>query len=385
MQYCNGGDLDDLRQLRGRFSEQEARYFISQVLRGFKAINSMNVLHRDLKLANILVHFKDASSDLVLHGGLRYQEYKKTVPVIGNVDVIIADLGFAKQLQDTDLTKTMCGTPLYMAPEILKGQMYSSKVDVWSLGAVFYEMITGFTPFTGTNKENLKDNLESGNYRFPKHIKMSLEGLDFLNCCLQHNPKDRMDWDELLKHNYVNYDHTQYIQDPGVASKEAKAQAENELLLSYNDESGIYSVIMNNDPHHQLNEHNAILLNTKNPVYYQQTYEKTLQSNFQKVEEQKKQHAQEQLGRIEEQVNELDNQLGQSQVMKKWDEPNQADQDDGLDDLLEGFGKGKIAQVPQSDQDHAPKEESKFDADLDVDKAGFDSIVDYENKNRQEN
>jgi len=77
-----------------------------------------------------------------------------------------------------------------------------------------------------------------------------------------------MDWDELLKHNYVNYDHTQYIQDPGVASKEAKAQAENELLLSYNDESGIYSVIMNNDPHHQLNEHNAILLNTKNPVYY---------------------------------------------------------------------------------------------------------------------
>jgi len=77
-----------------------------------------------------------------------------------------------------------------------------------------------------------------------------------------------MDWDELLKHNYVNYDYTEFIQDPGAGSKEPKAQDENELLLSYNDESGIYSVIMNNDPHHQLNEQNAILLNTKNPVYY---------------------------------------------------------------------------------------------------------------------
>ena len=59
MQYCNGGDLDDLRQLRGRFREQEARYFLSQIIKGFKAIHEMNVLHRDVKLANILVHFKN--------------------------------------------------------------------------------------------------------------------------------------------------------------------------------------------------------------------------------------------------------------------------------------------------------------------------------------
>lgn len=173
--------------------------------------------------------------------------------------------------------------------------MYSSKVDVWSLGAVFYEMITGFTPFTGTNKDNLKENLEAGNYRFPKHIKMSLEGLDFLNCCLQHDPNERMDWDHLLKHNYVNYDYTKYMDDPGVHGKNANpvAQSENELLLSYNDESGIYSVIMNNDPHHQLNEQNAILLNTKNPMQYDQVYQKTIQKNFELIEEQKKNHVEE--------------------------------------------------------------------------------------------
>ena len=67
-----------------------------------------------------------------------------------------------------------------MAPEILNGQKYDHKVDVWSLGAVFYEMLTGFTPFTGRNKEDLRKNIENGNYRFPKHIKMSLEGLDLV-------------------------------------------------------------------------------------------------------------------------------------------------------------------------------------------------------------
>lgn len=67
MKYCNGGDLDDLRQLRGRFSEQEARYFLSQIIKGFKALHEMNILHRDLKLANILIHFRDIDMDTILN------------------------------------------------------------------------------------------------------------------------------------------------------------------------------------------------------------------------------------------------------------------------------------------------------------------------------
>ena len=116
---------------------------------------------------------------------------------------MIADLGFAKQLIDDDMTQTVCGTPLNMAPEVLRGAKYNHKVDVWSLGIVFYEMLTGFTPFTGRNKDDLKKNLEKGNYRFPKHIKLSLEGLDFLNCCLQYNSEERLSWNELLTHVYL--------------------------------------------------------------------------------------------------------------------------------------------------------------------------------------
>lgn len=106
MQYCNGGDLDRLRSIRKRFTEPEARYILSQIVQGFKAISDMKVVHRDLKLPNILVHFKNVEMDMVLHGGPKWTEYMKNAPLVGNVEIVIADLGFAKQLDDGDLTKT---------------------------------------------------------------------------------------------------------------------------------------------------------------------------------------------------------------------------------------------------------------------------------------
>jgi len=74
-----------------------------------------------------------------------------------------------------------------MAPEVIGGRKYNHKADVWSLGIVFFELLTGFMPFTGKNKEDLKKNLEKGEYKLPKKIKLSLKGLDFLNGCLQYN------------------------------------------------------------------------------------------------------------------------------------------------------------------------------------------------------
>jgi len=68
-----------------------------------------------------------------------------------------------------------------MAPQILLGDFYNHKADVWSLGCIFYELITGFTPFTGTSKPDLAKNLQKGEYCIPKTIKFSLEGLSFLN------------------------------------------------------------------------------------------------------------------------------------------------------------------------------------------------------------
>ena len=148
---------------------------------------------------------------------------------------------------------------------------------MWSLGTIFFEMLTGFSPFTGMNKEDLKVNLESGNYMFPKHIKLNLEGLDFLNCCLQHNPKERMSWEQLSQHSYLNYDFTRFMDDQ--LNKKGNID-QSELLLSYNEDSGVYSAIMQNNPQYQLNQNNAILLNTKNPAYFAKLYENTLMKKY---------------------------------------------------------------------------------------------------------
>lgn len=215
MELCNGGDLEGLKELRGgRFTELEARIILQQLVKGFKEIYKQQVMHRDLKLANILVHFPEYPHDLI-SGARSKQEHKlRTEELLkdldltqrGRLQVKIADLGFARELQHNDLSDTICGTPLVMAPEVLNGKRYNHKADVWSLGIVFFEMIAGFTPFTGRDKADLKRNLELGNYRLPKQLKLSLAGLDFLNCCLQFDQEKRLSWSELINHPYITGD-----------------------------------------------------------------------------------------------------------------------------------------------------------------------------------
>ncbi len=133
-------------------------------------------MHRDLKLANILLHFPDEENKML---GFKNQTQKidyfndkmKTKDLIKcKMQVKIADLGFSRELEFDDMSDTVCGTPLIMAPEVLNGVRYNHKADVWSLGILFYELITGFTPFTGRDREDLKRNLEKGTYKLPKKL-----------------------------------------------------------------------------------------------------------------------------------------------------------------------------------------------------------------------
>ena len=73
-----------------------------------------------------------------------------------------------------EMTETICGTPLVMAPEVLNGNKYNHKADVWSMGVVFFEMLVGFTPFTGRDKADLKKNLLIGDYGLPRELRLSL-------------------------------------------------------------------------------------------------------------------------------------------------------------------------------------------------------------------
>lgn len=166
MEFCNGGDLQDFVSLRGGFlNEPIARGILKQMVYGLAAMADKKVIHRDFKLANILINFPTLRRIDYMAPDFNLKDFLKTVKVEGcegvtastltAMEIKIADMGFAKKLEENQLAQTSLGTPLNMAPEVLFHRKYDTKADVWSLGCVFYEMLTGFTPFTGVSKQNL--------------------------------------------------------------------------------------------------------------------------------------------------------------------------------------------------------------------------------------
>ena len=205
MELCNGGDLANLCTVRGGYlRENEARVLLCQIVKGIGAIKDKHVMHRDLKLPNIMLHFSLLPPNACVDPSFDLKKYLNATPITASSVICkITDLGFARKLLEDQLAETACGTPLQMAPEVLSGQLYNHKADVWSLGCLFYEMLTGFTPFTGRNQRNLQENIAKGTYMFPKTLKLSLEGLSFLNQCLQYEHDKRLDWTDMLNHSYI--------------------------------------------------------------------------------------------------------------------------------------------------------------------------------------
>lgn len=113
-------------------------------------------VHRDIKNANILLHFPGISEGDSTKK-LYYRELKE-----GMVEVKLADFGFSTILGINEFTKTQCGTPLNMAPEVLNGKYYNYKVDMWSLGVSMFEALLGTPPFFGKDRDELTHNINQG-------------------------------------------------------------------------------------------------------------------------------------------------------------------------------------------------------------------------------
>lgn len=180
-EFCNGGTLETLVQKRKFLPENEALLVFNQILNAFKSLIKENILHRDLKPSNIL-----------LHDGV----------------IKVADFGFCKALLGPqDLTKTMVGSPIYMAPEILKGCNYSIKADIWSMGVVLFEILFGYCPYEDRTIARLINQIDHKVLSIPKHInRISKKTEDLLRKLLVVDPRYRIEWNNLLKINLFEDD-----------------------------------------------------------------------------------------------------------------------------------------------------------------------------------
>ncbi|CAL4930313.1 unnamed protein product [Urochloa decumbens] len=182
LEYCRGGDLHAYLQRHRRVSETVAKHFIRQLASGLQMLRDSNVVHRDLKPQNILLVENNENSLLK-----------------------IADFGFAKFLQPFALAETLCGSPLYMAPEVMQAQKYDAKADLWSVGVILYQLVTGIPPFNGDNQiQLLKNILRSREIQFPSGCELSHDCIDLCRKLLRLNSVERLTVDEFVHHPFLS-------------------------------------------------------------------------------------------------------------------------------------------------------------------------------------
>lgn len=165
LEYCPGGELFFHLSRAGRFSEGRCRFYASELLLAIEYLHRLNIIYRDLKPENVLL---DADGHVKL-----------------------TDFGLSKEgIQDNFSAKSMCGTPEYLAPEILERQGHGKAVDWYSLGALMYEMLTGLPPFYTRDREKLFERIRRGDLSYPTYISALAKSL--LVSLLHISPSQRL-------------------------------------------------------------------------------------------------------------------------------------------------------------------------------------------------
>lgn len=196
LEYCVGGDFSDYlrKHKRKRLSEDTARCFLRQLASGLKYLHSKNIIHRDLKPQNLLMAAKPGRSGSDNGDDSTRWELK------------IADFGFARFMEPQSVASTLCGSPLYMAPEVLLCQPYDAKADLWSVGAILFEMLTGKPPFNVRTHIELVHILLSEQVKFPRNLGVSSDCMDLLQALLKKNQEERITWREFFNHPFIVHD-----------------------------------------------------------------------------------------------------------------------------------------------------------------------------------
>jgi len=184
LEFVSGGELFDAIVNKGSYSEVDAARICKQILEAIQYIHALGIAHRDLKPENLL---------LAGSGDLAY-------PADGKEFVKIADFGLSKDFGEEQL-QTSCGTPDYVAPEVLMGEPYDMSVDIWSIGVITYVLLCGFPPFYGENQKELFENIMSGNFDFPEPewTEVSDAAKNFIKKILVVDAEERYTAEQCLK------------------------------------------------------------------------------------------------------------------------------------------------------------------------------------------
>ena len=181
LDYYEKGDL--CKFLEGKpLKEKYAKKYMRQLALGLEYLHRNNIIHRDLKLKNILV--------------------------TNSNDIVISDFGFARNGNNETMFDTMCGSPMYMAPEIMNQKVYDNKSDLWSVGVIMYELLFGTTPYHAKNMIELMKKIKRRDVNIPNEYQglITEECRDLLFSLLNKNPKKRITWESFFEHPWFKRD-----------------------------------------------------------------------------------------------------------------------------------------------------------------------------------
>lgn len=180
MELCTNKTLNELLKRKGRLEVNYVIKYTNQIVMALEYLHeSLNVVHRDLKLGNL---FLDQ-----------------------NFDLKIGDFGLSAKIKPGQKKNTICGTPNYIAPEVLfdKENGHSYEVDIWSLGVIIYTLLVGVPPFQKKNVKEIYKNIQRNRYTYPSDFEISDSARNLIDSILTTNPMDRLTLNEIKNHPFL--------------------------------------------------------------------------------------------------------------------------------------------------------------------------------------
>ena len=214
LEYCNGGNLHQYQKFyekttKTTLNELYIQKIMKQITAGLEYMHLNKIIHRDIKLENILINF-DKYPNLAIKGKLPPKVKYENISLSDAFTIKIADLGFSKDIEVSNITSTVLGTPINMSPDMVKnyvsdeGKSYNTSVDLWSLGAITYELLTGKPAFSGSQVNDVFKQIMEGKYSLPSSMVVSVEIISFINGLLQFYPEKRLNWEQIKAHPFLN-------------------------------------------------------------------------------------------------------------------------------------------------------------------------------------